>query len=287
MWMSNRGASSLFCLVAALLGLATVAPASARPLDQVTESGTLRVAVYADFPPFSSGKGDALQGLDVDLGAAIAKKLGVKVDYMVLTAGESVDDDLRNAVWKGHYLGGGIADLMLHVPYDHTLGERNDNAVLLAPYYQEQVVEVTDPEQTSGDDLVSAFADHKVGVELATLSDGYLVSAYGGSLRENVVHFPSLPEAVAAMRRHEVAGVMGPLAEIEGALGKKRGDYRFHHMPTPGLHRDAWPLGMAVKVNSHDLANRIEPIVEAMIKDGTMTRLFARHGLTYVPVMRE
>jgi len=176
---------------------------------------------------------------------------------------------------------------MMHVPYDHTLGERNDNAVLVAPYYQEQVVEVTDPEQTSGDDLISAFADHKVGVELATLSDGYLVSAYGGSLRENVVHFPSLTEAVAAMRRHEVAGVMGPLSEVEGALGKKRGDYRFHHMPTPGLHRDAWPLGMAVKVNSHDLANRIEPIVEAMIKDGSMTKLFARYGLTYVPVIRE
>ena len=277
MWMNK----SLLCLTAAMLGLAVTA-VQARPLDQVMASGSLRVAVYADFPPFSSGKGDAVHGLDVDLGAAIAQKLGVKVEYMVLTAGETVDDDLRNAVWKGHYLGGGVADLMMHVPYDHQLGERNDNAVLLAPYYQEQVVEVTDAAQTSGDDLISAFAEHKVGVELATLADGYLVGAYGGALRENVVHYPTLTEAVAALRRGDVAGVMGPLAEIEGALGKKRGGYRVHHMPTPGLTRHAWPLGMAVKVNSHDLANRIEPSVEDMIKDGSMAKLFARYGLTYV-----
>lgn len=271
----------LLVLIVALMALAGAA--SARPYDQVMESGNLRVAVYRDFPPFAAGPNDNLKGLDVELGAAIAKRLKVKVDYMNLTAGETVDDDLRNAVWKGHYLGGGIADLMLHVPFDRQMAIRNDNAVIFAPYYQEQVVVATDRAQTQADDLIGAFADHKVGVETASLSDFYLVGAFGGALRENVVHYTTPQEAVAAMRRGEVAGVMGTRSEIEGALGAARAAYRIGPMPSPGLTQTSWPIAMAVKVNSHDLANAIEAIVDTMGKDGTLAKLFAKHGLTYTP----
>lgn len=271
-----------------LVALMAWAPAaSARPYDQVVASGSLRVAVYRDFAPFASGRDDKLSGVDVDLGAAIAQRLGVKVEYMNLTAGESVDDDLRNGVWKGHYLGGGVADLMLHVPVDRQLAQRNDNAVIFAPYYTEQLVVLVDPAQTGGDDLVGAFAEHKVGVEGDSLGDLYLLAAYGGSLRENVVHFKSVAEAVAAMRRGEVAGVVAPRGEIEGALGGQRGAYRIGSMPMPGLQRTSWPIGMAVKVNAHDLANAIEPIVQGMVKDGSLAALFVKHGLTYVPVSAE
>jgi ABC-type amino acid transport substrate-binding protein len=272
--------------LAAVLLLATMAwgsGAAARPFDQVIASGSLRVAVYRDFPPFASGPDDKLRGVDVDLGAAIAKKLGVKVEYMNQTAGESVDDDLRNAVWKGHYLGGGVADLMLHIPVDSQLALRNDNAVIFAPYYQEQVVVLVDPAQTGGDDLVGAFSEHKVGVELDSLADFYMVGAYGGSLCENVVHFHDVAAAVAAMQRGEAAGVVGTRGEIEGALGGKRGKYHLGSMPMPGLQRGSWPIGMAVKVNAHDLANAIEPIIDGMIKDGSLAKIFAKHGLSYRP----
>ena len=257
--------------------------AQARPYDDVIASGTLRVAVYRDFPPFASGPDNALSGIDVDLGAAIARRLGVAVSYMNLTAGETEDDDLRNAVWKGHYLGGGVADLMLHVPVDRILAERNDNVVIFAPYFEERVVVLSDPAQTSGDDLVSAFADHKVGVDLNSLADLYLGSAFGGSLRANVVHFHSVADAVAALRRVEVAGVVGTKGEIEGALHGDRGDYRLGPMPMPGLLRTSWPVGMAVKVNAHDLANAIEPIMAAMARDGSLRAIFAAHGLSYTP----
>lgn len=277
--MSRHIVALLFAAVA----LAFMAPgAKARPIDQVTASGSLRVAVYRDYAPFASGKGEKLAGVDVDLGAAIAKRLGVKVDYMVLTAGESVDDDLRNGVWKGHYLGGGVADLMLHVPVDQQLALRNDNAVIFGPYYREQVVVLLDPTQTSGNDLVNAFGEHKIGVELDSLADFYLTSAFGGVLRNNVVHYRHLEEAVAAVRRGEVAGVMGPRSEVEGALHGKPGHYRVAPMPTPGLFMSSWPIGMAVKVNSHDLANSVEMIVEKMIHDGTLAKIFRKHGLSYV-----
>ncbi len=262
-------------------------PALARPLDLVMQSQSLRVAVYRQFPPFSDKEGSDLTGLDVDLAAAIANKLGVTVDYMILTAGEQVDDDLRNAVWKGHYLGGGTADLMLHVPVDPQLGVRNDNVAIIAPYYRERVMVATDPAQTSGGDLVSAFDDHKVGVELDSLADLYLTGAYGGRIRANVVHFRSVDDAAQAMKAGQVAGIMAPLSQIEGALGADRDRFHIGAMPMPGLLHGSWVIGMAVKVNSRDLGHQVEAIVEDFISDGTMARLFTRHGLTYTPPIRK
>lgn len=180
-------------------------------------------------------------------------------------------------------LGGTVADLMLHVPVDPRLASRNEKVVIFAPYYVERVVVVTDPAQTGGDTLLDAFGNHKVAVQGDSLSDSYLMGAFDGQLRENVVHFLSVNEATAAMQRGEVAGVMAQRSEIEGALKEHRGKYRIVEMPTPGLLISSWRPGMAVKEDARDLADALEPIADTMIRDGSLAALFAKHGLTYTP----
>ncbi|MGA9265192.1 MAG: transporter substrate-binding domain-containing protein [Rhodomicrobium sp.] len=283
----TRGSPILWVIratvVFSLLLVDLASMAGARPLAEVQASGSLRVAVYWDFPPFADGPRQNPRGLDVDLAAAIAKRLGVKVEYMVLTAGNDVNADLRNAIWRGPVVGGAVADLMLHVPVDPRLASRNDKVVIFAPYYTERLAVVTDPEQTGGDTLLDAFENRKVAVEGDSLSDSYLMGAFGGRLRENVVHHLSIDEAVAALQRGEVAGVMAQRSEIEGALKEHRGKYRIVQMPTPGLFVSSWRPGMAVKEDAHDLADALEPIVDTMIRDGTLAALFAKYGLTYTP----
>ena len=273
--MREARAAAVLCLL--IVSLASMA--EARPLAAVQASGSLRVAVYQDFPPFAEGPRGDLRGLDVDLGAAIAERLGVKVDYMVVNAGQNVDADLRNAIWRGPIVGGAVADLMLHVPVDPRLGD--GKVVIFAPYYVERVVVVTDPTQTGGDTLLDAFKDHKVGVEGDSLADLYLMGAFGDELRENVVHFLTVKEAVEALQRGEVAGVMAQRSEIEGALKDKRGQYRIAAMPTPGLLISSWRPGMAVKEDARDLADALETIADTMIRDGSLAALFAKYGLTY------
>jgi ABC-type amino acid transport substrate-binding protein len=107
--------------------------------------------------------------------------------------------------------------------------------VIFAPYYVERITVVTDPAQTGGNTLLDAFGGHKVAVAGDSLADLYLMGAFGGLLHDNVVHFLSVEEAVAAMQRGEVAGVMAQRSEIEGALKENRGKYRIVEMPTPGL----------------------------------------------------
>jgi ABC-type amino acid transport substrate-binding protein len=284
----TRGGSILRVIraTAVFFLLLLVNPASmagARPLADVQASGILRVAVYRDFPPFVEGSRQNPRGLDVDLAAALAKRLGVKVEYMVLSAGDDLDADLRNAIWRGPVVGGAVADLMLHVPVDQILASRNDKVVIFAPYYTERLAVVTDPAQTGGDTLLDAFGDRKVAVEGDSLSDAYLMGAFGGQLRSNVVHHLSIDEAMEAMRRGEVAGVMAQRSEIEGALKEHRGEYRIVEMPTPGLFISSWKPGMAVKEDARDLADALEPIVDTMIRDGSIGALFAKYGLTYRP----
>lgn len=272
---------SLALILVGVLGL--VQTASARPLDEIKSSGYIKFAVYRDFEPFSAGDHETLHGLDAELGKLIATRLGLRAEYLPIYAGESVSDDLRNAVWKGHYIGHDVADIMLHVPVDKELALRNDNAYIFAPYFTEQIVVAVDPQQTSSGDLVAAFGEHKVGVEGDTLADHYLLGAFGGQLRENVTHFHNMEQAVAAMAHGKIAGVMGTRSEIEAALKKYGKHFKVTTVPTPGLTARSWPIGMAVKVNSHDLANAVEPLIESMQRDGRLAKLFAKYGLTYVP----
>ena len=142
----------------------------------------LRVAVYRDFPPFSRSVGGTLEGADVDLAKAIGEKLGLGVEFMELTADENMDDDLRNAVWKGHYLGGGVADVMMHVPVNREFEQRNDLVVIFGAYQRETFAVARDPSRISETAGFPVFQTEKVGVELDTVPDFFLSGAFGGRL---------------------------------------------------------------------------------------------------------
>ncbi|KDP86697.1 amino acid ABC transporter substrate-binding protein [Cupriavidus sp. SK-3] len=76
-----------------LLGLGAAAlafsmqTAGAEALDDVIKAGVLKVAVPQDFPPFGSVNAEMKpQGLDIDVAALIAKKMGVKLELVPVTS---------------------------------------------------------------------------------------------------------------------------------------------------------------------------------------------------------
>jgi polar amino acid transport system substrate-binding protein len=69
--------------IAVLGSVLAAAPAQARTLDQIIQSGTIRVGVNPNFPPMSSyGTNNELEGFDVDVANKIAESLGVKVELV-------------------------------------------------------------------------------------------------------------------------------------------------------------------------------------------------------------
>lgn len=259
------------------LVLSASALAQARDLDEVIAKGVIRVAMYNDYPPYSS-KG---QGVDVDIAAALARRLNVRLDPLWFDADENVDDDLRNMVWKGHYLGHGPADVMIHAPVDPELMKRNPQVRLLAPYSRERLAIARDKAKIPQADDLSFLDQQLIGVEDASLGSIILLSYEGGRYRDRVKHFKSTSLAVAAMLRGEVAAVLAQQGEVEGLLKGKSG-VAIAPPPMVGpLANRQWTVGLAVKSAHKALAESIDGAMAEMTRDGELDAIFGKHGLTH------
>ncbi|WP_374513455.1 transporter substrate-binding domain-containing protein [Niveibacterium sp.] len=107
-------------LATSALALAALG-AHADVLDTVKKSGTLRVAVPQDFPPFGTVGPDLKpRGYDIDVAALIAKELGVKLELIPVTSTNRIP-----------YLTTGKADLVIS-----SLGKNPD---------REKVIDFSEP----------------------------------------------------------------------------------------------------------------------------------------------
>ncbi|ANQ86102.1 substrate-binding periplasmic protein [Azoarcus olearius] len=262
---------------------ACAADAQAASALEVQQPGRLRIAVYDSFPPYSA-KG---RGIDIALGRELARRVGLEPEVVEFKADEDMNDDLRNMVWKGHYLGTRPADVMLHVPVDKRLADANEQVKIFGPYHLESLAIVRDPKRVppvtgSAAKALEVFTREKVGVEVASLADDFLLGALNGRLRSNVTHFPTVAEAVAGLQRGDVVAVMATRAEIEAALGQQ-GAGRFELTPVsmPELRIKGWALGMAVKAEHEALADALGKAMMDVQRDGTLVRIFAEHGVTH------
>lgn len=269
----------------AAMPLAAALPARADGLEAIRQRGRLRFAVYNDFPPYSMAGG---KGIDADIARALAARLGLAPEVVGFTADEDMNDDLRNMVWKGHYLGTQPADVMMHVPVDPYLAKANDKVRIFGAYHREALALARRPERVrqapSGSAAVAleVFTREKIGVETASLADSFLLGVLNGRLRENVVHFKTVGEAAQALAAGQVAAVLATRAELEAALKGQR-ELPVEPVSFPELKVDSWPLGMAVKVEEQALADAIAAALAELKRDGSLAEIFRRHGISHLP----
>lgn len=260
-------------------------------LEEIREKGRIKIAVYEDFSPFSFVESGDLRGIDVDIAGLIADKLDLRLELMMVAADENVDADLRNHIWRGPRIGArsdgsiavdAVANLMLHIPYNKEFDVRNELAVLFSPYFEDQVAIVRDPEQfDSGEFSLFDLEGKALAVEVDTLGDFYLSSTWGGKLRPGVKRFLRTDEGMAALMNGEVAAFMGPVSQIEGALGERRDDYDFGATALPGLAIDNWIVGAAVRENARDLRWEAGDIIDEAVRNGEMADIFSHYGINY------
>ncbi|AUI70296.1 substrate-binding periplasmic protein [Beggiatoa leptomitoformis] len=256
-------------------------PLHADTLERIREKGTLRLAVYKDFPPYSYTDSGQLTGFDVELGRAIADKLGLSVDYMLVVADENMDDDLRNAIWKGHYLGGGTADVMLRVPYDKAYAEKNDKVTIFSPYAHEEIVVAYDPVKIPALFNLQILVNHKVGVETDSVASFFLTGIMGGVLNKSVTHYLNFMDSVDDLKAGKLSAVMGMRSQIENRLADKITDFKVESIPMRGMN-SAWDVGFAVKADNTELAKVVTDTLQVLIKDGLLKTLSAKYHVAYV-----
>lgn len=262
-----------------------------RDYDRVMESGYLKVGLYENFPPYSWERDGEPAGVDVEIGRRIAEALGLEFRHHWITPGESLEDDLRNNIGMGHYLRRTqLADVMLRVPYDKRYAYRQDSvgelinemSVLFGPYQQERWRLAHDREALEEVPTIAVFQYHLIGVEIDSLPATYLTSFMQGRLRDNVRHYRGMSEAVGAMSRAEVAAVMGMQGELEYQLRRlDDGAFALADTGFPGVSRQAWDIGMAVRSTHRQLGYAIEAVVDEMVRSGEMAALFRDYGLSH------
>ncbi|TDM09204.1 MAG: ABC transporter substrate-binding protein [Ideonella sp. MAG2] len=248
-------------------------------LDKLRASGRLSVAVYNDLPPFHV----AGRGIEVDLAEALAQSLGLKLSLLPFNADENMNDDLRNLVWKGHYLGFGPADVMLHVPVDRPLMEANKRVQIFAPYYRERVMVARRLSDVPQMDSLEAFKGKKIAVPGQTLAGWLLIGADGGAYREQLVtKLKDGVEAAQALQRGEVAAAAGHASELETVLsGDER--YAIEPLPVPRM-KEGWAVGCAVKAEAQDLAQALQAAMNGLASSGKLAEMFAKSRVKWRPV---
>lgn len=263
----------VFCLLFTAEVLAT-------DLAQIQEKGALRVAIYKDFPPYSYMEKGKSKGIDVELGRALAEQLGVNVDYMWITPDENLSDDLRNTIWRGHYLGGGTADVMLRVPYDTAYAEKQQRVLFAAPYAHEQMMIVFDRAQIPNVHQLLILKNHKVGVEIDSLGSIYLSSIFNGELTPSLSHYLDFSAAIEAFKTGQIAALIGMRGQLEGNLGDLTDNWAMQALDMRGFNAQ-WDIGLAVKADNIELAQRLNEIVTDLRKNGQLKQWFNEYGLNY------
>jgi ABC-type amino acid transport substrate-binding protein len=272
--------------VAALLG-AGLAPAWAQTeltdLAKIRASGALKVAVYKDNAPFSDGPANAVAGLDVSIAEALARAMGLKLALLPFDAGENMNDDLRNMVWRGHYLGYGPADVMMQVPVDRVLMQRNRQVLVLAPYMRQQIVLAHDTQRLADVQRAEDLKGLPLAAERGTGAASALMGFGGGALRDQVSIYNTGEEAVRAVIEGKAAGAYVMRAQAESTLFRARvapGKVRLTPLPLPGVPDTGWTVGMAIKSEHKELGQALETALGQLRGSGELLAIFQKHGLT-------
>lgn len=272
-------------LIGALLcaGLPALQAQELTDLAKIRASGVLKVAVYKDNAPFSDGPANDLRGLDVSLAAALARQLDLKLSLLPFDAGENMNDDLRNMVWRGHYLGYGPADVMLQVPVDRYLMQGNRQVLIFAPYMRQQLVVAHDTQRIADVASVEDLKGQPLAAERGAAAASVLMGYGGGLLRSQVAIEPTGEAAVRAVVEGKAAAAYVLRAQAEAVLagaGLPPGRVRLTPLTLPGMPANGWPVGMAIKAEHKALGQAIEAAMDRLRDSGELLALFKQHGLT-------
>jgi len=267
-----------------LLGLGAGARADEpTAMEKIRSSGALKVALYKDNAPYSNGPANKFTGVDVRLAEALARQIGLGVSFLPFDAGETMGDDLRNMVWKGHYMGYGPADVMLHVPIDKHFMDENRQAFIFAPYARERLVVLHDPNKLPQVYNPEDLADHTINVEQATGAASALLGYRGGMLSKNISLHASGVEAARAVVDGKSDAAFVSLVQAEAAVfeaGQDKKNWAFSNLVLPGVPPNGWVLGMAVKADNKELARLLDDALDALRKSGELVQIYQSFGLT-------
>lgn len=233
-------------VTAAVLGLATSlalpAVATADKLQDILNSGTVRVGILLDVPPwgFTDENGQPT-GLDVDVANLMADELGVDLEIVQVTGTNRIPSLLADQV-----------DVLISAI--GATSERAQQLMFSQPYVAVQLG-VYGPSSIEPTDDVADLEGRQIAVARGTTLDLWLTDNAEGA---NIVRFEDVPSTLAAY----LAGQAEMFAENSAIVVNAQEDHPDADMELKFTIRQS-PAHVAVPMGEHNLLQWVNTFVFA------------------------
>ena len=217
----------------------------------------LKMATNAYFQPYEFYKDGKIVGIDAEIAAAIAEKLGMTLEIVDMEF-----DSIITAVKEGS-VDFGMAGMT--ITEDRLL--EVDFSISYANGVQAIIVKEGSP-ITSVDDLYAEGASYKVGVQLGTTGDIYATDDFGS---ENVTTYANGNEAVLALLGGSVDCV---IIDNEPAKALVAANAGLQILETAYANED---YAICVNKANADLLAQIDQAIKELTADGTIDAIIAKY----------
>lgn len=248
--------------------------------EAVKKSGTVRVATDVPYPPFEmyvKEGGSELTGLDYDLGQALGAKLGVRFAFT-----PQKFDGIVPAIQAGKF------DVAMSAITDNKERQKVVDFVDYSQSGSGVLVADGNPEKIATlDDLCG----RKVAVQAATnqldlLEEHQSACRKAGGKAIGIQTYPKDSDAQLALRSGKVVAqvLTKPAAGWVAKTADGGNAFDLVEDPAaPGGYK-ASPNGIAVSKKLPALTDAIQKALQALIDEGTVTKIFAKYGVASIAV---
>ena len=236
---------------------ATTAPATTEAAPATGTNGVLKMGTNAYFPPYEFYEGEKITGIDAEIAAKIAEKLGMELQIVDMSF-----DSILSAVNAGT-VDFGMAGMtvtakrLLEVDFSNSY----------AKGVQSIIVKEGSP-ITTVDDLYADGASYKIGVQLGTTGDLYSTDDFGS---DRVTAYPTGNEAVAALIKGDVDCV---IIDNEPAKSYVKVNEGIKTLETSYADED---YAICVKKGNSELLEKINTAIYELTKDGTIEAIVSKY----------
>ena len=242
-------------LFALMLALCLLVPCFAALAEE--DLPVLTMGTNAAFPPYEYYEGEEIVGIDAEVAAVIAEKLGMKLQIVDMDFSAII-----GAVSTGK-IDIGMAGM--------TVTEERLQSVNFSDSYAKgiQAVIVTeDSPIASIDDLYAEGADYKIGVQEATTGDIYCTDDFG---EDNVLKYKTGPDAVEALKSGKVQCV---IIDNEPAKAFVAANEGLKILDSSYADED---YAIAVALENTELLEKINAALAELIQDGTLAAIVEKY----------
>lgn len=225
--------------------------------DIADADNVLVMATNAFFPPYEFYEGETIVGIDAEIAAKIAEKLG-----MTLKIEDMEFSSITTAVQEGS-VDFGMAGMT--ITEDRLL--EVDFSISYANGVQVIIVKEDSP-ITCVDDLYAEGASYKVGVQLGTTGDTYSTDDFGA---DNVTQYATGNEAVLALAGGDVDCV---IIDNEPAKAYVAANAGLKILETTYADED---YAICVQKGNTELLQKIDAAILELTEDGTIDSIVSQY----------